>query len=140
MKMTTILLDTSFVVSLNNPKDKNHVISREFISNNRGDYLLPEVALTEAAFLLGKAGGLPASLRFLDRLVATSSVLQSVALVDLKRAREIMAAYPTAQLDFVDCCIMALSERLNITKVCTYDRRDFGMFRPNHCDYLELLP
>jgi hypothetical protein len=35
---------------------------------------------------------------------------------------------------------MALSERLNITQVCTVDRRDFSMFRPLHCDYLELLP
>jgi predicted nucleic acid-binding protein len=138
--MTTILLDTSFVVALNNPRDKNHAASTQFFSGKRNIYLLPEVVLTEAAFLLGRAGGLPASLRFLDRLVATSAVLQSVTLSDLKRVREIMAAYPEAHLDFVDCCLMALSERLNITQVCTYDRRDFPMFRPIHCDYLELLP
>jgi predicted nucleic acid-binding protein len=138
--MATILLDTSFVVALNNPKDKNHVAARDCFSGQRNVYLLPEVVLTEAAFLLGKAGGLPASLRFLDRLVATSAVLQSVTLADLKRARAIMAAYPDARLDFVDCCLMALSEHLNITQVCTYDRRDFSMFRPAHCDYLELLP
>ncbi|SRR5258708_6546203 len=138
--MATILLDTSFVVALNNPKDKNHTVARDFFAGQRNVYLLPEVVLTEAAFLLGKAGGLPASLRFLDRLVAASAVLQSVTLTDLKRARDIMAAYPNARLDFVDCCLMALSERLNITQVCTYDRRDFSMFRPKHCDYLELLP
>jgi uncharacterized protein len=51
-----------------------------------------------------------------------------------------MAIYFDAKLDFVDCCIMALSERMNITKVCTFDRRDFGMFPPQHCAYLELLP
>src|SRR5579859_2165915 len=138
--MATILLDTSFVVALNNPKVRNHVAARDFFSGQRNVYLLPEVVLTEAAFLLGKAGGLPASLRFLDRLVATSAVLQSVNLPDLKRAREIMAAYPNAHLDFVDCCLMALSEHLNITQICTYDRRDFSMFRPTHCDYLQLFP
>ena len=138
--MAIILLDTSFVVALNNPKDKNHVAARDFFSGKRNVYLLPEVVLTEAAFLLGKAGGLPASLRFLDGLVATSAMLQSLTLPDIKRARGIMAAYPDARLDFVDCCLMALSERLNITQVCTFDRRDFSMFRPTHCDYLELLP
>jgi predicted nucleic acid-binding protein len=51
-----------------------------------------------------------------------------------------MAIYASARLDFVDCCLMALSERLNITQICTYDRRDFSMFRPAHCDYLTLLP
>ena len=61
-------------------------------------------------------------------------------LADLQRARAIMAAYPEADLDFVDCCLMALSERLKITQICTFDRRDFSIFRPQHCDYLELLP
>ncbi|MCD4684394.1 MAG: hypothetical protein K8S97_00470 [Anaerolineae bacterium] len=51
-----------------------------------------------------------------------------------------MAEYDTARFDFVDCCIMALTERLNITQVCTFDRRDFSIFRPIHCDYLDLLP
>jgi hypothetical protein len=35
---------------------------------------------------------------------------------------------------------MALSERLNITQIYTFDRRDFTVFRPKHCDYLELMP
>jgi len=49
-------------------------------------------------------------------------------------------AYADARLDFVDCCIMALTERLDIRRVATFDRRDFSIFRPNHGDYLELLP
>ncbi len=59
---------------------------------------------------------------------------------DLRRARQIMQQYEKADLDFVDCCIMALSERLKITSVYTFDRRDFVIFRPTHVDYLELLP
>jgi predicted nucleic acid-binding protein len=46
--------------------------------------------------------------------------------------REILRTYPGAKLDFVDCCMMAMSERLNITRVCTFDRRDFLIFRPTH--------
>ena len=138
--MATLLLDTSFVVALNNPVDKNHAAASAFLVDQRHRYLLPQVTLTEAAFLLGRAGGLTASLRFLDRLVTVSADLQAVTLTDLQRAREIMAFYASARLDFVDCCLMALSERLNITQICTYDRRDFSMFRPAHCDYLTLLP
>jgi hypothetical protein len=33
-----------------------------------------------------------------------------------------------------------MAERLNITRACTFDRRDFSIFRPHPCDYLELLP
>jgi predicted nucleic acid-binding protein len=61
-------------------------------------------------------------------------------MADVTRAGEITAQYASAHFDFVDCCIMALAERLNITQVCTFDQRDFTIFRPTHCDYLELLP
>ena len=59
---------------------------------------------------------------------------------DVKRAIDVMESYADARFDFVDCCIMALTERLNITRICTFDRRDFSIFRPKHCDFLELLP
>ena len=59
---------------------------------------------------------------------------------DLTRIGEIMTQYADANLDFVDCCIMTLSERLTITQICTLDHRDFSIFRPEHCNYLELLP
>jgi predicted nucleic acid-binding protein len=51
-----------------------------------------------------------------------------------------MTQYADAKFDFADAALMALSERLNITRVATLDRRDFGLFRPAHCPALELLP
>jgi len=138
--MNITLFDTSFIVAFNNTKDSKHTQSLKFLTQNNDLFLIPEVVLTEAAFLLGKAGGLPATTGFLKRLVQTEAKLQSVNLIDLSRANEIMLAYPEARLDFVDCCLMVLSERLNITRICTFDRRDFSIFRPKHCDYLELLP
>jgi hypothetical protein len=66
--------------------------------------------------------------------------LEAITLADLSRVRDIMATYADNRFDFVDCCIMALAERLNITQIYTFDRRDFQVFRPSHCDYLELLP
>jgi uncharacterized protein len=35
---------------------------------------------------------------------------------------------------------MALAEYLAITQICTFDRRDFSIFRPAHCEYFERLP
>ena len=40
-----------------------------------------------------------------------------------------MEKYADARFDFVDCCIMALAERLAITQICTFDRRDFSIFK-----------
>lgn len=43
-------------------------------------------------------------------------------------------------LDFVDALIVAIAERLNITRLLTLDRRDFQIIRPKHCNSFELLP
>ena len=66
--------------------------------------------------------------------------LEPITMPDLRRASEIMEAYANARFDFVDCCIMALAERLTITQICTFDHRDFSIFKPTHCDFLELMP
>ncbi len=59
---------------------------------------------------------------------------------DLDRILDIVNAYADAEFDIVDCCIMAIAERLNLTRVATFNRRDFSMYRPRHCEFLELLP
>ncbi|MCE7946362.1 MAG: hypothetical protein DYG88_02935 [Chloroflexi bacterium CFX4] len=65
--------------------------------------------------------------------------MQCLTLADLNRAAQIMRRSAEARFDFVDCCLMALCGRLTITRLCTFDRRDFGIFRPNHAE-LTLLP
>ncbi len=77
---------------------------------------------------------------FFQAITKAGPLVEPLNVDDLTRVREILQTYPDAKLDFVDCCIMAMSARLNITRVCTFDHRDFSIFRPAHCDYLELLP
>ena len=138
--MNSILLDTGFLVALNNPQDKNHPRAVQFVAAHAVPMLMPEIVLPEVTFLLMRAGGIPAVRRFLSRIVITRAVLQSTTLEDIQRAEQIMGDYADARFDFVDTCLMALSERLNITHICTFDRRDFSVFRPHHCEYLQLLP
>ena len=66
--------------------------------------------------------------------------MQDLTDPDLERMQRIMEQYHDAAFDFADTAIMALAERLNIAQVYTFDRRDFTIFRPRHCDYLELFP
>ncbi len=80
------------------------------------------------------------AVKYLSRIYASSFDIQPIIYEDRKRMLEIMNQYDSAELDYTDTAIMALSERLNITQVYTFDRRDFGIFRPRHCDYLELMP
>lgn len=138
--MNNILLDTGFLVALNYPHDQKHPQAVQFATTSTTPLLIPEVVLPEVTFLLRRAGGIPAVRGFLNRIVVTGAPLLSVTHQDIQRAEEIMGEYADARFDFVDTCLMALAERLNITHICTFDRRDFSMFRPRHCEYLHLLP
>ena len=59
---------------------------------------------------------------------------------DLSRIYEIAQQYADSRFDVVDCCIMAMAERLQIAKIATFDKRDFRIVRPGHTDYFEILP
>ena|SRR5579859_3632918 len=140
MASSALLLDSSFLFALNNVDDTYHRRATQYIGRDNRRQVIPDVVLTEVAYLLKTNVGQNAVLDFLDELITPGISLQALSPTDVIRAREIMATYADARLDFVDCCIMALSERLEVTRVCTFDRRDFAIFRPKHCPYLELLP
>lgn len=140
MPTARILVDSSFLIALYDEDSDDYEEARLAADLYFGEFVVPQVALTEVIYLLRRELGMRGALLFLDEFNASRMILQDVDKVDLIRARGIMAEYIDARLDFVDCCIMALSERLKVTQVFTYDERDFSIFRPKHCDYLELLP
>lgn len=96
--------------------------------------------MPEVTFLFARRGKTPAVIRFLQSFAAVQPILEPIIVADIQPAHETMAKYLTAKLDFVDCCIMALSERLSITHVCTFDRRDYVICRRPNGEALELLP
>jgi hypothetical protein len=134
-------MDSSFVIALYNTKDKHHTRASRFLNAHpEHQYLLPEVVLPEATFMLERVGGRTSADNFLADLIRIGANLQSLSQTDLERVHVIRATYADSRFDFVDCCIMALAERLNIIRICTFDRRDFSIFRPAHTKHLELLP
>jgi uncharacterized protein len=140
MPMQKILVDSGFLYALYDRNDPDHEEAAAVADLYSGQFIIPYVVLTEAAYLFRRAGEARAVVRFLDALLQAKYEYEIVSPDDLSRARDIMAQYADARLDFVDCCIMALAERLNITQVCTFDHRDFEIFRPRHIATLDILP
>lgn len=108
--------------------------------NQRKVLLVSDVILPEVSYLFLRDVGYSGVRQFLAKFVAFNPRLEALQLADIGRVHEIIVAYASAEFDVVDCCIMAQAERLNIMRIATCDRRDFGIFRPRHCDYLTLLP
>lgn len=136
----TILTDSSFIYALYNRNDSRHGQAMAFASGYTGGTIIPEVVLPEVSYLFRRDMGYRGVQQFMGRFKDTTVPLQSLVPADLVRVHDISQTYDTAQFDFVDCCLMALAERLDITEVATFDRRDFSIFRPRHCDFLTLRP
>lgn len=135
-----ILIDSSFLYAAFNKNDKRYQKAMEFLDSVPGIPIVPEIILPEVAFLFVRDFGHYAVEKFLGEFIEARLKLETLTYADIERAQAILQAYSAAKFDLVDACIMALAERLQITQVCTFDRRDFSIFRPKHCDYLELLP
>lgn len=138
--MDELLIDSSFLYALFNQDDRNHARALQFASQNTANLYVPDVTLPEVTFLIARDGGVQSVAAFLAGFTGAGMKLLCLTGDDLSRAGTIMLDYQDARFDFVDCSIMAISERLKISRVCTFDRRDFSIFRPQHCDYLLLLP
>ena len=136
----TFIADSNLVYALYNAKDIHHQDGMDFLSHNTEVMLVPDVVLPEVSFLVARDIGHNGMRTFLEYFMQLDVQLEAVGMDDLAIVRNIVTAYPDARFDLVDCCIMAIAERLDITRIATFDRRDFTMFKPRHCEFLELLP
>jgi hypothetical protein len=106
----------------------------------KAEFIAPQVVLTEAAYLFNRAGGMPLVATFLDLLTVSNFTIEPVLYADLRRASALLRQYPGTKIEFVDCCIVAMAERLGVTQVVTLDRRDFSIMRTKDGRFLTLLP
>jgi len=109
-------------------------------ARSRDDVLVPVVVLPEVAYLLGRRIGADAEVAFARAVSDGEFVLEGLAAEDVERAAELMGIYIDTPLGFVDACVVAAAERLDIVSVLTVDRRHFSLVRPRHVPSLRLLP
>jgi len=135
------LLDSGFLYAQLNGKDNHHAeVSAAAKNAETEPIIIPIPAITEVTYLLQRDLGIAAVATFLESLPETDLILEIPTSEDYKRAAGILRKYNDANIDFVDACIVAIAERLNITKILTVDRRHFTIFKPQHCAAFEILP
>lgn len=133
------LLDTGFLLAVIDSDDNLHAACAAALESETKP-ILPDVVLPELAYLILRELGYPTLSSFL-RSIAAGELVQAQSIPqDFARAADLLEKYADNRVDFVDCAIVAMAERLNLTKVLTVDRRHFTIFRPKHCDYFEIAP
>lgn len=138
--MRQYLLDSGFLYASLDNSDRHHSSVKAVSETLDGTIILPVPAITETAYFLSRNLGTEAVARFVDSLNSLEFIIESPISTDFTRSAQILRKYHDSKVDFVDACIVAMAERLNITTILTVDRRDFGLFRPIHCNAFEILP
>ncbi len=137
----SLLIDTSFLLAATHSKDVNHALAKAAQQTMKGqERVVPAPVVYELFYMLKERVNYAQAVATFEVLQSPAFKIEKLLPEDMRRMLEIMRQYASADFDYADIALVALSERLNITQVYTFDRRDFSIFRPKHCPYLELLP
>lgn len=138
--MRSCIIDSGFLYALVDASDHHSQRVRIALELVFEPLLLPTPAITETAYFVQRNLGQAALVKFVESLNLMGMSIVDPVEQDLMRAGGILRTYLDQDIDFIDALIMAMAERLNITKILTVDRRHFQIFRPVHCEAFEILP
>src|ERR1039457_6506922 len=124
--METLLTDSGPLVALLNHRDEHHEWAREQFKHFSAPLLTCEGAITEAIHML-QFDGLPpwGGLELIERkIVSVPFDLES----NLDRVLSLMKKYADTPMDFVDACLVAMTEEKRDCQLITLDS-DFRIYR-----------
>lgn len=134
--MTRIIIDTGPLVAYFNRRDRWHRWATEQMTALRPPLVTCDPVLTEACFLIHRAGGNPADL---VRKVTQRSLQIGLDLADDAAAVEsLMQRYEDTPMSLADACVVRMSELLPDCRVFTLDA-DFEHYRRNGRQSIPLL-
>jgi predicted nucleic acid-binding protein len=134
--VTTTLVDTGPLVAYFNARDRWHVWAVIQMQALRPPLVTCELVLTEASFLVQRAGGRPADL--------LRKLRQGVLVIGLDVAGEaaaveaLMQRYADTPMSLADACLVRLSELFANCRLFTLDS-DFLHYRRNGRQSIPLL-
>ena len=134
--MTRIIVDTGPLVAYFNRRDRWHRWVAEQMSALNQPLVTCEPVLTEACFLIQKAGGRPVDL---IRKIAQRSLAIGIDLEeDASGIESLMHRYADTPMSLADACLVRLTERFPDCRLFTLDS-DFEHYRRNGRQVIPLL-
>ena len=121
-------------------RDKNHARCAELLSQATRPLVVPQLVVTEVAYLLADRIGGHAESAFTRSLAQGELVSEPVLAHEWARIAELVDGYSDLGLGVVDASVIALAERLAATEIASLDHKHLGTVRPRHTQAFLLLP
>ena len=134
--MTRVIVDTGLLVAYFNRRDRWHGWAVDQMSALSPPLVTCEPVITEACFLIHKAGGRPGDL---VRKLAQRGLEIRISIEDDAAALEaLMARYADTPMSLADACLVRLTESVPDCLLFTLDK-DFEHYRRNGRQVIPLL-
>lgn len=134
--MTRIIVDTGPLVAYFNRRDRWHRWTADQMAALNPPLLTCEPVITEACFLIQRAGGRPADL---IRKITQRSLEIAIDLEeDASGIESLMQRYADTPMSLADACLVRLTERFPDCRLFTLDS-DFEHYRRNGRQVIPLL-
>lgn len=135
-----IIVDTGPLVAAAVRTDPDHARCAALFTDRPELLVVPQLVITEAAYLVGRIAGPAAEADFVRSLAEARLTFRAAGADSLRRTAELMTTYVDLPLGTVDAAVVATAEQLNATTIATLDRRHFTVVRPQHAAHFTLLP
>ena len=135
-----LLVDTGPLVAAADRDDPHHKACLDLLQDDEGPLVTSPLVLAEAAYLLDRQLGPEAEAALFDSVRDGSLQVEDLVHSDWARVSELVRRYGDMRLGGTDASLVALAERLGVTRIATLNHRDFRVVRPRHTGAFELLP
>jgi len=129
-----VLIDAGPIIAYFDQSDPAHELVDEFYEEYTGQLFTTLPVITEAVYLLRSSVAVQNEL--LADLAKNVYELVHLVAADFQRIAELNLKYKDLPADFADLSLVAISERLGVSKVATLDD-DFNVYRRFRTDRFE---
>lgn len=123
--MTSVLVDTGFLVSLFRPADRLRPQARECLRANRHPLVTVVPVIIETCFFLDAAG----KGRLLEWAQRGALAVADVPLNSYTDIGTIIRKYADRNIDFADAALVWLANHTGMRDILTVDEADFSVYR-----------
>ena len=123
--MTSVLVDTGFLVSLFRPADRLRAQARECLQANRHPLVTAVPVIVETSFFLDAAG----KGRLLEWAQRGALSVADVPVSAYTEIGNIIRKYADRKIDFADATLVWLANHTGMRDILTVDEADFSVYR-----------
>jgi predicted nucleic acid-binding protein len=135
-----LIVDAGPLYAASNARDGDHKACTKLLAEAKGPLVVPELVVSEVAYLIGDRLGAQAELAFARSIANREFTVEPVLDSEWSRIAELVEQYADLPLGMADASVVALAERHDAREIATLDHRHFSVVRPRHVDSFVLLP